>query len=82
MGCSPATLDQVRYRLVEAGGPASRPSAWWASTAQQFEFILCPANKFPALPHGAMYDAVSEFEPFASGADGGEFVVKTFLYSI
>lgn len=32
---------------------------WWDDEDQQFDFILCPANATPALPHGAMHDAVS-----------------------
>lgn len=33
--------------------------SWWDSEPQQYDFILCPANATPALPHGAMHDAVS-----------------------
>jgi len=33
--------------------------AWWDSEPQQFDFILCPVNATPALPHKAMHDAVS-----------------------
>ncbi|KAL4783435.1 amidase signature domain-containing protein [Aspergillus varians] len=33
--------------------------AWWDAESQQYDFILCPANATPALPHGAMKDAVS-----------------------
>ncbi|KAI1609507.1 amidase signature domain-containing protein [Exophiala viscosa] len=32
---------------------------WWEKPAQNFDFILCPGNATPALPHGAMHDAVS-----------------------
>jgi len=32
---------------------------WWDQPEQQFDFILCPANATPALPHGCMHDAVS-----------------------
>jgi Asp-tRNA(Asn)/Glu-tRNA(Gln) amidotransferase A subunit family amidase len=32
---------------------------WWNQAEQQFDFILCAANATPALPHGAMHDAVS-----------------------
>jgi fatty acid amide hydrolase len=32
---------------------------WWNQPEQQFDFILCPVNATPALPHGAMHDAVS-----------------------
>lgn len=32
---------------------------WWDSDSQQFDFILCPVNATPALPHTAMRDAVS-----------------------
>ncbi|KAI9925774.1 hypothetical protein ASPWEDRAFT_582858 [Aspergillus wentii DTO 134E9] len=32
---------------------------WWDAEAQQYDFILCPANATPALPHKAMHDAVS-----------------------
>ncbi|EYE90164.1 putative acetamidase [Aspergillus ruber CBS 135680] len=33
--------------------------AWWDTEPQQYDFILCPANATPALPHRAMRDAVS-----------------------
>lgn len=33
--------------------------SWWDSEPQKYDFILCPANATPALPHGAMHDAVS-----------------------
>ncbi|KAF9895244.1 hypothetical protein FE257_000146 [Aspergillus nanangensis] len=33
--------------------------AWWDAESQQYDFILCPANATPALPHKAMADAVS-----------------------
>lgn len=32
---------------------------WWDHEDQNFDFILCPVNATPALPHGAMHDAVS-----------------------
>lgn len=32
---------------------------WWDGETQQYDFILCPANATPALPHKAMHDAVS-----------------------
>lgn len=32
---------------------------WWDQEERQFDFILCPVNATPALPHGAMHDAVS-----------------------
>ncbi len=32
---------------------------WWDQEDQKFDFILCPVNATPALPHGAMHDAVS-----------------------
>jgi fatty acid amide hydrolase len=32
---------------------------WWEHEEQRFDFILCPVNATPALPHGAMHDAVS-----------------------
>lgn len=32
---------------------------WWDHEEQRFDFILCPAHATPALPHGAMRDAVS-----------------------
>jgi fatty acid amide hydrolase len=32
---------------------------WWNDEDQKFDFILCPVNATPALPHGAMHDAVS-----------------------
>ncbi|GIK04253.1 hypothetical protein Aspvir_008332 [Aspergillus viridinutans] len=33
--------------------------AWWDAQPQQYDFILCPVNATPALPHKAMHDAVS-----------------------
>ncbi|PYI32859.1 amidase signature enzyme [Aspergillus indologenus CBS 114.80] len=33
--------------------------AWWDDATQQYDFILCPVNATPALPHKAMHDAVS-----------------------
>jgi fatty acid amide hydrolase len=33
--------------------------SWWNAEPQQYDFILCPGNATPALPHGAMRDAVS-----------------------
>ncbi|ODH38574.1 hypothetical protein ACO22_02274 [Paracoccidioides brasiliensis] len=33
--------------------------SWWSSPEQGYDFILCPVNATPALPHGAMKDAVS-----------------------
>ncbi|PGG98786.1 hypothetical protein AJ80_09470 [Polytolypa hystricis UAMH7299] len=32
---------------------------WWSAKEQSYDFILCPANATPALPHGAMRDAVT-----------------------
>ena len=32
---------------------------WWNSPDQSFDFILTAGNATPALPHGAMHDAVS-----------------------
>lgn len=32
---------------------------WWDATPQQYDFLLCPPNATPALPHKAMHDAVS-----------------------
>lgn len=32
---------------------------WWNQPEQSFDFILCPGNATPALPHGCMHDAVS-----------------------
>ncbi|KAJ6151743.1 Amidase [Penicillium chermesinum] len=32
---------------------------WWDAEPQQYDFILCPVNATPALPHQAMHDAVS-----------------------
>ncbi|KAL9115972.1 MAG: hypothetical protein Q9227_000340 [Pyrenula ochraceoflavens] len=32
---------------------------WWSQHNQSYDFILCPVNATPALPHGAMKDAVS-----------------------
>ena len=33
--------------------------SWWNEPAQDFDFILCPGNATPALPHGGMKEAVS-----------------------
>jgi Asp-tRNA(Asn)/Glu-tRNA(Gln) amidotransferase A subunit family amidase len=32
---------------------------WWNAPEQSYDFILCPVNATPALPHGAMRDGVS-----------------------
>ena len=32
---------------------------WWDQPGQSFDFILCPVNTTPALPHCAMRDAIS-----------------------
>jgi Asp-tRNA(Asn)/Glu-tRNA(Gln) amidotransferase A subunit family amidase len=32
---------------------------WWNAEEQSYDFILCPVNATPALPHGAMRDAFS-----------------------
>lgn len=32
---------------------------WWSKPEQSYDFIVCPVNATPALPHGAMRDAVS-----------------------
>lgn len=32
---------------------------WWNAAPQQYDFILCPVNATPALPHKAMRDAMS-----------------------
>jgi Asp-tRNA(Asn)/Glu-tRNA(Gln) amidotransferase A subunit family amidase len=32
---------------------------WWSNSERDFDFILCPGNATPALPHGCMHDAVS-----------------------
>lgn len=32
---------------------------WWSQPEQAYDFIICPVNATPALPHGAMKDAVS-----------------------
>ncbi|KAK2743891.1 hypothetical protein FQN57_004514 [Myotisia sp. PD_48] len=32
---------------------------WWNAKEQNYDFILCPANATPALPHGGMRDGFS-----------------------
>ena len=32
---------------------------WWNTAPQEYDFILCPANATPALPHNSMRGAVS-----------------------
>ncbi|WEW59003.1 amidase [Emydomyces testavorans] len=32
---------------------------WWNAKEQNYDFILCPVNATPALPHGAMRDGFS-----------------------
>ncbi|EER29619.1 hypothetical protein D8B26_003811 [Coccidioides posadasii str. Silveira] len=32
---------------------------WWNAKEQSYDFILCPVNATPALPHGAMRDGFS-----------------------
>ncbi|KAJ5761522.1 Amidase [Penicillium manginii] len=67
--------DKVTATLIRNFGPktaaqlwpltAARESfratwhQWWDAETQQYDFILCPVNATPALPHKAMHDAVS-----------------------
>ncbi|KAJ5342860.1 Amidase [Penicillium brevicompactum] len=67
--------DKVSATLIRNFGPksaaqlwtltASREAfraawhKWWDAESQQFDFIVCPVNATPALPHTAMHDAVS-----------------------
>lgn len=67
--------DNVLATLIKDFGPKSSAALWllvaqresfraawhkwWDAAPQQFDFILCPANATPALPHKAMHDAVS-----------------------
>ncbi|KAI2699425.1 hypothetical protein CBS147332_8311 [Penicillium roqueforti] len=67
--------DKVTATLIRDFGPKSSAQVWtltaqreafraawhkwWDAEPQQFDFILCPVNATPALPHKAMHDAVS-----------------------
>ncbi|CAG7952730.1 unnamed protein product [Penicillium salamii] len=67
--------DKVTATLIRDFGPKSAAQLWtltarreafraawhqwWDAESQQFDFILCPVNATPALPHNAMHDAVS-----------------------
>ncbi|KAJ6084591.1 Amidase [Penicillium sp. IBT 16267x] len=67
--------DQILATLIRNFGPKSSAQLWplvaqreafratwhkwWNTEPQQFDFILCPVNATPALPHKAMYDAMS-----------------------
>ncbi|KAJ5580270.1 Amidase [Penicillium hispanicum] len=67
--------DEVLATLIRDFGPKSSAQLWplvaqreafratwhkwWDAEPQQYDFILCPVNATPALPHKAMYDAVS-----------------------
>lgn len=67
--------DKVSATLIRDFGPKSSAQLWtltaqreafraawhkwWDAEPQQFDFILCPVNATPALPHKAMHDAVS-----------------------
>ena len=54
--CPKSPVEQ--WKLV-ARREAFRASwfEWWNGESQQYDFILCPANATPALPHKAMRDA-------------------------
>ncbi|OQE27060.1 hypothetical protein PENFLA_c006G10839 [Penicillium flavigenum] len=67
--------DKVSATLIRDFGPKSAAQLWtitaqreafraawhkwWDAEPQQYDFILCPVNATPALPHKAMHDAVS-----------------------
>ncbi|KAJ5121058.1 Amidase [Penicillium bovifimosum] len=67
--------DKVSAALIRDFGPKSAAQLWtitaqreafraawhkwWDAAPRQYDFILCPVNATPALPHEAMHDAVS-----------------------
>ncbi|KAJ5782062.1 Amidase [Penicillium paradoxum] len=67
--------DKVTATLIRDFGPKSSAKLWditaereafraawhkwWNAEPQQYDFILCPVNATPALPHNAMRDGVS-----------------------
>lgn len=55
----PKTAAQLWQITAQREGFRKRWHSWWDAEPQQYDFILCPVNATPALPHGAMHDAVS-----------------------
>lgn len=55
----PKTSAQVWTLVARRESFRATWHQWWDAEAQQYDFILCPANATPALPHKAMHDAVS-----------------------
>lgn len=51
-----STVDQWKLVSRREGFRATWYD-WWNGDTQQYDFILCPANATPALPHRAMHDA-------------------------
>ncbi|KAJ5606779.1 hypothetical protein N7537_003398 [Penicillium hordei] len=51
--------DKISATLIRDFGPKSSAQLGGNAEPQQFDFILCPVNATPALPHKAMHDAVS-----------------------
>lgn len=58
-GFGPKTAAQLWQITAQREGFRRQWHSWWDAEPQQYDFILCPANATPALPHGAMHDAVS-----------------------
>lgn len=56
---SPKTAAQYWQLVTQRETFRATWHSWWNSEPQQYDFILCPANATPALPHKAMRDAVS-----------------------
>jgi fatty acid amide hydrolase len=57
--CAPKSSAELWKLVAKRESFRAIWHAWWSEEPQQYDFILCPANATPALPHGAMRDAVS-----------------------
>lgn len=55
----PKTSAQVWPLVAKRESFRATWHTWWDGESQGYDFILCPVNATPALPHKAMHDAVS-----------------------
>ncbi|KAL2841701.1 amidase signature domain-containing protein [Aspergillus pseudoustus] len=58
-GFGPKSAAQQWKLVAKREAFRSTWHTWWDAEPQQYDFILCPVNATPALPHRAMKDAVS-----------------------
>ena len=55
----PKTADENWQLVAQREAYKASWHAWWENEKQSFDFILCPPNATPAVPHDGMHDAVS-----------------------